>query len=132
MSQENVDTLRKGYLALNSGDFDAAIALLDPDVEFDVSRRTFDPGVFHGHEGVRENLSLVGEQWAMFRQEPQDFIVAGDDVVVPIRFIGVGRQSGVETTANAAHVWTFQNGKIVRQRTFQTLAEALEAVGLSE
>jgi ketosteroid isomerase-like protein len=89
--------------------------------------------VYRGHEGVRENWSLIAEQWATVRQEPQDFIVAGDDtVVVPVHFVGVGRHSGVETTANPAHVWTFRNGMIIRQTTFQTLDEALEAVGLAE
>jgi ketosteroid isomerase-like protein len=132
MSQENVEVLRKGYLALNNGDFEAAIALLDPDVELDVTRRTFDPDFYRGHQGVRENLSLIMEQWATIRFEPEDFIVAGDDVVVPVRFTGVGKQSGVETTASATHVWTFRNGKIVRQTTFQTLTEALEAAGLKE
>jgi len=132
MSQENVEILREGYLALNRGDFETAIEMLDPDVEYDVSRRTFDPGVYHGHEGVRENLSLMTEQWAAMRFEPQDFIVVGDDIVVPVRFVGIGRQSGVETKATAAHVWRFRNGMIIRQTTFQTLDEALEAVGLSE
>ena len=132
MSKENVETLRNGYLAFNKGDFETVIGLCDPDVEYDLSRRTFDPGVYRGHDGLRENLSLMADQWATMRQEPQDFIVAGDSVVVPIRFVGVGKQSGVETTANAAHVWEFRDGKVVRQTTFQTLDEALEAAGLSE
>lgn len=132
MSQPNVESVRKGYEAVNRGDFEAAIALLDPNVEYDVSRRIFDPGIYHGHEGVREFLSLIQEQWETMRLEPQDFIVAGDDVVVPVRLVGVGKQSGVETTANAAHVWTFRNGKVIRQTTFQTLSEALEAVGLGD
>jgi ketosteroid isomerase-like protein len=72
------------------------------------------------------------EQWASMRLEPQDFFDAGDKVVVSIRLVGVGRESGGETTANAAHVWTFRGGKIVRQTVFQTLDEALEAAGLSE
>jgi ketosteroid isomerase-like protein len=73
------------------------------------------------------------EQWETMRIEPQDFIIAGDDVVVvPVRLVGVGKQSGAETTANAAHLWTFRDGKVIRQTTFQTTAEALEAAGLSE
>ena len=74
----------------------------------------------------------MAQVWTTIRQEPQDFIVAGESVVVPVRVIGVGKQSGVETTANAAHVWRFRSGKVVHQTTFQTLDEALEAVGLSE
>jgi ketosteroid isomerase-like protein len=131
MSEENVEVVRRGYEHYNrTGEPD--YTLLDPEVVYDVSRRTFDPGVYHGHEGVQEFASLIREQWATMRLEPQEFRTAGDDVVVSVRLIGVGRESGVETTAQAAHVWTLREGKVVRQTTFQTMDEALEAAGLSE
>ena len=60
---------------------------------YDLSRRTFDPGMYHGHEGVREFLALIREQWATMRLEPQDFVDAGDNVVVSVRLIGVGKES---------------------------------------
>ena len=132
MSQKNVGVVRKGYLAMNSRDTEAFIALLDPDVELDGSRRTFDAAVYRGHEGFRKIVSLQEEQWATMRVEPQDFIVAEDVVVVPVRLVGVGRQSGAETRASATHVWRFRNGKVVRLTIVQALDEALEAVGLSE
>jgi ketosteroid isomerase-like protein len=132
MSQENVEVVRRGYDHYNrTGEPD--YSLLDPEVVYDVSRRVFDPGVYRGHDGVREFTRLMREQWETMRIEPQDFIVVGDDlVVVPVRLVGVGKQSGAETTANAAHLWTFRDGKVIRQETFQTRAEALEAAGLSE
>ena len=124
--------LRRGYDHFNrTGEPD--YSLLDPDVVYDVSRRVFDPEIYRGHEGVREFTRLMREQWETIRVEPQDFIVTGDDVVVvPVRLVGVGKQSRAETTANAAHLWTFRGGKVIRQTTFQTRAEALEAAGLPE
>lgn len=131
MSKENVEIIRRGYEHYNrTGEAD--YAHLDQNVEYDVSGRTFDPGVYHGHEGVREFLSLVQEQWATMRIEPQEFIVSGDNVVVPVRLIGRGKQSGAETTANAAHVWTLRGQKVIRFTGFQTLDEALEAAGIRE
>jgi ketosteroid isomerase-like protein len=131
MSEENVEIVRRGYEHYNrTGEPD--YSLLDPEVVYDVSRRTFDPGVYHGHEGVREFASLLREQWETMRLEPEEFRAAGDEVVVSLRLVGVGKGSGVETTGHAAHVWTFREGKIVRQTTFQTMAEALKAAGLSE
>ena len=131
MSQENVEIVRRGYEHYNrTGEADYSV--LDPEVVYDVSRRTFDPIVYHGHDGVREFLALIREQWASMRLEPQDFVDAGDSVVVSIRLVGVGKESGIETTANAAHLWTFRGGMIVRQTTFQTMDEALEAAGLRE
>ena len=131
MSQDNVEVVRRGYEHFNrtgEPDYD----LFDPEIVYDVSRRTFDPAVYHGHEGVREFFSLLADQWATLRAEPDDFVVSGDQVIVSVRLVGVGKESGVETTANAAHVWTFRDGKAVRQTTFQTMPEALEAAGLSE
>ena len=131
MSEENVEVIRLGYEHFNrTGDVDYSV--LDPEVVYDVSRRTFDPLVFHGHEGVREFLTLSSEQWASRRLEPEELIDAGDKVVASVHLVAVGRQSGVETMARAAHVWTFREGKIVRLTVFQTMNEALEAAGVRE
>jgi ketosteroid isomerase-like protein len=131
MSQENVEIVRQGYEHFNrTGEVD--YSNLDPEVVYDVSRRTFDPMVYHGHEGVREFVALIRGQWASMRLEPKKFVDAEDKVVVAVRLVGVGKESGAETTANAAHVWTFRDGKIIRQTVFQTMAEALEAAGLRE
>jgi ketosteroid isomerase-like protein len=131
MSEENVEIVRRGYDHYNrTGEPD--YSLLDEDIVYDVSRRVFDPAVYHGHEGVREFNALIREQWASMRLDPEEFFDSEDAVVVSVRLVGIGRESGAETTAHAAHVWTFRNGKVVRQTTFQTIAEALEAAGLSE
>ena len=131
MSRHNVEVVRRAYEHFNrSGEVDYSV--LDPEVVYDLSRRTFDPLVFRGHEGVREFVRLTREQWGSRRMEPRDLIDAGDKVVASVRLVGVGRQSGVETTANAAHVWTFREGRIVRLTVFQTTEEALEAAGLRE
>ncbi len=131
MAQENVEIVWRGYEHFNrSGEVD--FSALDAEVVYDLSRRTFDRLVFRGHEGVREFLRLIWEQWASRRMDPQALIDAGDEVVASVRLVGVGRQSGVETMANTAHVWTFREGKIVRLTVFQTMEEAVEAVRLRE
>jgi len=62
-----------------------------------------------------------------------DFSVAAAiEVVVPVRLHLVSRTHRKEMTANAAHVWTFREGKIVRHCVFSTKADALAAAGLSE
>jgi hypothetical protein len=52
--------------------------------------------------------------------------------VIVMRLIARGKQSGVETTPNGAHVWTFRGQKVIRYAVFQSLHEALEAVGIRE
>jgi len=67
MSQENVGVVRRLYTkwqreALPDLD-DETIDLLDPEIEWDASRRTFDPGVYHGHDGMREFAGKLREVW---------------------------------------------------------------------
>ena len=56
-----------------------------------------------------------------------------DDVVIaPVCFEGEGRTSGARVSMHVHMVGTFRDGKVVRRQVFLTVAEALEAVGLSE
>jgi len=136
MSQENVEVVQRVYALLADvvrGQLDDVVfELTDPNIVWDVSRRTFDPGVFHGHQGLRDFAARLAEVWESGRAEPAEFIATGDEVVVPVRLHLVSRTQGNTVTANAAHVWTLREGKIIRHRAFQTKAEALEAVGLRE
>jgi ketosteroid isomerase-like protein len=130
VSQANVEIVREAYRAVNGEDVEALIRLSDPDVVYDVSRRTFDSVVYRGHDGVREAVALITEQWETLHVEPEEFRAAGDKVIVRVRLTGVGKHSGVETTAHAAHVWRLRDGTIVRHTVFQTLDDAIEAAGL--
>jgi ketosteroid isomerase-like protein len=136
MSQENVEIVRRVYEkwkdeVLGDPD-DETYDVLHPDVEWDVSRRTFDPAVYHGYAGIREFVVRLREVWESGRIEPLEFIPAEDQVVVPVRLHLVSRTHGETTTANAAHVWTLRGGKVIRHCVFQSKAEALEAAGLRE
>ena len=53
-------------------------------------------------------------------------------VIASVCFEGEGRSSGVRVPMLVHIVGTFRGGKLVRRQVFLTLAEALEAVGLSE
>ena len=137
MSQENVEIVRRVYalwadIVLGQLDDLALFELTDPNIVWDISRRTFDPGVFHGHQGLRDLAARLAEVWESGSVEPAEFIATGDEVVVPVRLHLVSRSQGNTVTANAAHVWTLREGKIIRHCAFQTKAEALEAVGLRE
>jgi ketosteroid isomerase-like protein len=136
MSQQNVEIVRRLYATWEDNAFEdpdqEVYDLLDPEIEWDASRRTFDPCVFHGYEGIREFAARLREVWESGRIEPLEFIPTGDEVVVPVRLAFVSRTDRQVLTANAAHVWTLRDGRVIRHCTFQTKAEALEAAGLRE
>ena len=74
----------------------------------------------------------MDEAFSEFRWEPQEFIDAGDAVVVTMRFHSRGRGSEVETVSRGAQVYWLKDGKVVRYRQCQNRADALEAAGQRE
>jgi ketosteroid isomerase-like protein len=132
MSQENVEIAKRALAARNSGDVDALLALMTDDIVIDASRRIIDPVTATGHDAARRFAAMLDEVWADQRQEAEEWIDAGDAVVVPTRLINIGRASGVAVEARSAWVIYIRDGKISRLVVYQSRAEALEAVGLSE
>ena len=130
VSQENVDLVREGYERFATGDIDGWLESLDPQIELDASRRHIDPGIFRGHDGIREFLNRQSEVWSGQRIEPEEYIDVGDSVVVPIRFVSTGRGSGIEVVARAAWVWDIRDGVVLRGTVYQSKADALDAVRL--
>ena len=59
MSQENVEVVRRLFTTLDSQDWEAALGLFDPEVEWSPTE-----GNFHGLEGVVTSLAEWLEPWA--------------------------------------------------------------------
>ena len=138
MSQENVELVRQGYEAMNSGDIETALAMFDPDVEVHLAQ---DAGTvwgldfratYRGVDGFVEFLAGLSEAWDEFRWEPTGYRDAGDQVVVYIRMTARGRGSGIEISQDMTHVCDVRDEKLIRHETFFDRAEALEAAGLAE
>lgn len=135
MSQdENVATVLRGYDAWNRRDFDAAIEIADPDIEWTMVGATRFPGTqgtYHGYEGVREFWREFIEPWEEIHVEIEDTRAAGDLVVAFVRFHAKARE-GLELKAPFVHLLDFRDGKVIRLRSYDDRAEALEAAGLPE
>jgi ketosteroid isomerase-like protein len=138
MSEENVELVRRVYAAHDRRDFDAVFAEYDPQVEWRIDEVAtelsvgFDP-IYRGHEGIRAFWREWFKAWEIVNFEYEEFIDAGDRVVVVLSQRMRGRKSGLELDWNSyAQVWTISGGKVVAVRFLPTRAEALEAVGLPE
>jgi uncharacterized protein len=138
MSEENVEIVREVMELMNraaSGGTADAEALLDrfaADVRIDMSRRVFNPDVYEGHDGLRRLGAEVQEVWEEFRIEPEQFVDAGDRVIVIEVRRGRGSGSGVEVEQRSGVIWTLREGKVVGMETDLDPKEALEAAGESE
>jgi ketosteroid isomerase-like protein len=104
--------------------------LLAPEVKLDMSRRTFNPDVYEGHDGLRRFKRERDEVWEEFLVTPERMVDAGESVVVIESLRGRGRGSGVETRSRSASVWTMRDGQVIHMSTYRDPQEALDAVGL--
>jgi ketosteroid isomerase-like protein len=127
--QEMIDSIRRGYEAFNRGDFDAAITLAHPEVEY------LPPG---GQAPMRGAGALRAwmEPDAFEKQEfePREFRVQGDKVLVRLHARARGAGSGIEMDFEAWVLWTLDDdGLVTRVEGFlpHQDAEAFEAAGLS-
>jgi ketosteroid isomerase-like protein len=137
MSEENVEIVRRIYekwqdLVLADPDDKSFGDFFDPAIEVDNSNAVFDGVVCRGRDGLREYLALLRGAWSSLRLEPEEFIGVGEDQVVVAQRIFPRARAGVEVVARSATTYTFHEGKVIRIKTFQSKAAALEAAGLSE
>jgi ketosteroid isomerase-like protein len=129
MSQANVELVRTIYDRFRAGDNESALALHDPEVEVHDRPEIPDPQVYRGHAGVLQSLGVSQATFEGLDLAPEEFIDAGDRVVVVFRFRGTGRESGVPIDERLAHVWTIRNGKAVRMEVHSGREQALRAAG---
>jgi ketosteroid isomerase-like protein len=127
MSQENVDAVRGLFAALESQDWEAALGVFDPEVEWSPTE-----GTFHGPEGVVSSLAEWLEPWEEHNIEAEEFREVGDKVLAVIHLTGRGAGSGMEIDQRFFQVYAVHNGKIIRMVEFVRRGEALEAAGLRE
>jgi ketosteroid isomerase-like protein len=133
MSEENVEIIRRATDAYNRRDSQEAVLYMDPEIEWDMSRiQVPEPGVYRGFGGLLTFLESWDESWEAHEIEPQEFIDAGDQVVLISRQLGRGKMSGVDVEQQLAQVWTLRDKRIVRMTAYPSKADALGAVGLSE
>jgi ketosteroid isomerase-like protein len=123
-----IEFLRRGYEALQRGDLETFKELarerLDPNFEFHL---VWDGRVLRGYEGTLEWLSDTRETWQDYRQDVEEIVDLGENVVVVLRLSARGSGSGVPVAQELAVVWTFEGEQAVCARSFSSAAEALES-----
>jgi ketosteroid isomerase-like protein len=131
MSQENVERTGRIYERVRTGS--APTDLLDEHVLWHPPEDVPEHATLVGREAIRRYVSDYIDSFDDFDVETEDFIASGDSVIVSARLSGRIKGSTAPVELAGAQVWTFnERGLVSRVREFRSLAEALEAAGLSE
>ncbi len=130
MSQKNVEVVRRVWETWERGDLTGWLDLISDDLV--TCRVGLDNATFHGKEGFLEQASEWIEGFAEWSVAAEEFLDAGDQVVVRNQQTARGDASGVPIEMGFWFVHTVRQGKIVRVDMFVNEREALKAAGLLE
>jgi uncharacterized protein len=128
VSRENVEIVRQSFEAYVRGDLSAALANFDAEIVFNPAEET----PIRGRDAVLAYIKRWEEPWEGYEGEAEQFIDAGDLVIVTLHFKGRGKGSGTEVDARFHQVHTLRDGKMVRMDEYTDREDALKAAGLSE
>jgi ketosteroid isomerase-like protein len=122
------------YGAAQRQDGRSGLALLDPDVVWDMSGLGMPDlaKVYRGHDGILEFWREWLGAWETveFRAlSPEDH---GDHVIVEVEQRNRGRKSGVAVDFHYFQTFTFKDGRVTASTVADTRNDALEAVGIRE
>jgi ketosteroid isomerase-like protein len=142
MSEANVELARRFYATnraflerLTAGDDIGGAAewwaLWDPDAVIVEIAEFPDTGTYRGYEEMRRWVQGWLDAFDEISIEPQEFIPAGDHVVVPThqRFRS---KAGLEVAQDITQVLRFRGGRLIYATGYRDKSTALAAVGLSE
>jgi ketosteroid isomerase-like protein len=133
MSQENVrvenPVLRRWFWAFDN-DAAAFEAVLHPEIEWFPIDENY--GRLHGVEAALRNRSRWLDAWDEHRTDVEEVTAEGDSVVLAVHLVARGKTSGAEVDVRFYAHFKVRDAKVVYIHDYDDLAEALEAVGLSE
>jgi ketosteroid isomerase-like protein len=127
IGQENLETVMIDFFgAVRRSDFDAAAALLDPDVSWQGLREEW---VCHGREEVIDTF-----RWGLEERREIDaleFARGRDRVVVGVRGRTLTEVAGEPLEGQIFNVFTLRDGRIIRIDDYRRRSQALAAAGIT-
>jgi ketosteroid isomerase-like protein len=141
MSDAAVDQIRQIYghnwASLGSRREGIALGLeiVGAGFEYQLDPTAFGERTLTGVQGVENFLQGIEEDFRDLRQRADHFVDAGETedghrIVVLGETVGRGRLSGLPFQSPFGHIWTVNDGKVVRIESYLDHDLALAAVGL--
>jgi ketosteroid isomerase-like protein len=130
MSQENVQTIRSIYEAFEKGDVPTALGHMHQSIEWREAENFVyaDRNPYIGPQAVLEGVLMrLGSDWEGFTVTPEEWLDAGNQVVVLGTYIGTHRGTGRGVRAQFAHIWSVTGNKVVRFQQYTDTKQFAEA-----
>jgi ketosteroid isomerase-like protein len=120
---ENLETVKGLYEWFAEGDIEAIRDIMGPDVELHEPKGFPGGGTHHGFDEIVENvLSGLRNEWEEVSVVPERYVADGDTVVVLQTWSGTYSQTEKSVKFLGAHVFDFEDGKIVQWTSYADTA----------
>lgn len=131
MSQENVQIIRGLYEAFGRGDVPAVLGQMHQSIEWNEAENFIyaDRNPYVGPQAVLEGVFMrLGTDWECFTVSPEEWLDAGDRIVVLGTYSGLHKATGGEVRAQFAHVWSVREARIVRFQQYTDTKQFADTV----
>jgi ketosteroid isomerase-like protein len=129
VASEDLPLVREAYDAFDRQDVDGLLGVLAHNVAWHAPETLPWGGTRHGRDGVATYFELLNEHVEDGWGDPDEFLDAGERVIVLGRLRGRARATGAEFEARFVHVWDFQDGMAVTFDSIVDSAAVLAALG---
>jgi hypothetical protein len=127
--EEDLSAVRDAYDAFDRHDVDGLLGVLAHDVVWHAPDTLPWGGTRHGRDGVATYFDVLDEHVEDGWGDPDEYLDAGERVVVLGRLRGRARATGDKFEARFVHVWDFHDGVAVRFDSVVDSAAVLAALG---
>lgn len=110
MSNQNIETTKKGYAAFNAGDLETALSTFADTVEWTIGGESMISGTYRGTGELTDLLAQLAQKSTSVKTK--NFLADGD-VVVVLTEVTLGGE-----TSQEADVFTFRDGKVIKAQSF--------------
>ena len=125
-TDQRIAILRAAYVAFNRGDIDAAVQSLDPQIDWSEPAEFPGGGSYHGREGAKQYLAQSRASVAEVISEPEQFISAGDRIVVFVYARVRPKDSNTWQEVRLADVYLFRDLTPIQMKAFADRQQALQ------
>ena len=108
MSEENVETIRRGYTQWTA----AGEIRAHPDLVWDVTNLGWpEQQIYDGPAGAMQFMAEWADAWDNWEMEAEEYIDAGERVVVIVNQRGRWKATGIPVEMRFGQVWTLRTDK---------------------
>jgi ketosteroid isomerase-like protein len=128
--QKNMQVVQNLYSAFGQGDMTGILNCLDESIDWHFNARPRDVpfgGHWRGHEQMMDFFGIVATTCQVVEFGPQEVISFGEHILALGHERVIVRATGREFETDWAHVFTLQDGKIVKLREYYDTAVMAEA-----